>query len=110
METRHVQGIGFDAGRWPLAPEHPTVILIHGSGCDRTLWRAQLEGLPSTVNTVAIDLPGHGISRGPGCRTVPEHARRLADFLAHLRPPFPVPCGLSIGGAIVLQMLLDYPH
>jgi pimeloyl-ACP methyl ester carboxylesterase len=33
----------------------------------------------------------------------------VADLLAELQVPRPVPCGLSLGGAIVLQLLLDRP-
>ena len=31
-------GIAFAAGRWPLDPGRPTLVFIHGSGGDHTLW------------------------------------------------------------------------
>lgn len=109
MASRRVSGIEFETGRWPLVPEFPTLVFIHGSGCDRSMWQGQVGGLLAAANTIAIDLPGHGTSKEPGCRSVQDYALRLTQFLDHLKPPFPVPCGLSVGGAVVLQMLLDSP-
>jgi pimeloyl-ACP methyl ester carboxylesterase len=40
---------------------------------------------------------------------VPAYAEAVAGFLRAARVPRPVPCGLSIGGAIGLQLLLDLP-
>lgn len=107
MIFKDMHGIGFAAGRWPLDPERPTLIFIHGSGGDHTLWQGQVDALIGVANTLALDLPGHGASRGSGGAPIPELARVVAGFLKHLHVPRPIPCGLSIGGAIVLQMLIE---
>jgi len=107
MIFKDMHGIGFAAGRWPLDPECPTLIFIHGSGGDHTLWQGQVDALIGVANTLALDLPGHGASRGPGGAPIPELAGVVAGFLEDLQAPRPIPCGLSIGGAIVLQMLID---
>lgn len=107
MIFKNMHGIGFAAGRWPLDPERPTLIFIHGSGGDHTLWQGQIDALIGVANTLALDLPGHGTSRGPGCDRVPEYAAAVAGWLGRLAIPRPLPCGLSIGGAIVLQLLID---
>ena len=100
-------GIAFAAGRWPLDPGRPTLVFIHGSGGDHTLWQGQIDALAKAVNTVALDLPGHGSSRGAGCDRVAHYARAVADLLEGLPVPRPIPCGLSLGGAIVLRLLID---
>lgn len=109
MIIRSQNGMACALGRWPLDPERPTFLFIHGSGGDHTLWHNQLEALSGAANTMALDLPGHGVSRGPGCESVAAYAAAVADLLQDLRPPRPIPCGLSLGGAIVLQLLLDRP-
>ncbi len=110
MEKRKDGPISFTTGNWPLKPERPTVLFIHGSGETSFLWANQVQGLADRFNTVAIDLPGHGGSDGPGLAAVVDYARTVVEFVERGDLPHPVPCGLSIGGAIALQMLLDYPE
>jgi pimeloyl-ACP methyl ester carboxylesterase len=106
---KKVDGIGFAAGRWPLDPGQPTLVFLHGSGGDHSLWAEQVDALLGSANTVALDLPGHGHSQGPGLASVPAYAASVAGMLEGLQAPHPVPCGLSLGGAITLQLLLDWP-
>lgn len=109
METRSADGIGFAAGTWPLDPRMPTLVLLHGSGGAHELWTGQVDALAGRANTVALDLPGRGLTPGPGMRRVSDYAERVARFVDALDAPRPVPCGLSLGGAIALQLLLDRP-
>jgi len=109
MEMRSIDGIAFTAGAWPLIPDRATVVFIHGSGGSHVLWDAQVRMLAGEVNTVALDLPGHGASAGPACDRVTDYAAAVARFIARLDTRRAVACGLSLGGAIVLQLLLDYP-
>ena len=74
METRVVAGIGFTAGRWPLDPHRPTLIFLHGGGGSHELWRGQVDALAERANTVALDLPGRGLSPGSGLRTIPDQS------------------------------------
>ncbi len=97
----------FVAGRWPLNRDRPTIVFLHGSGGTRILWHAQVEALADSVNTLALDLPGHGDSGGEGKNRVEDYAAHVSAFLESIEAPRPVPCGLSIGGAIALQLLLD---
>jgi pimeloyl-ACP methyl ester carboxylesterase len=107
MIWKTCRGIGFAAGRWPFDGQRPTLVFIHGSGGDHRLWAGQCEALLDAANTMALDLPGHGASGGPGCERVADYAVAVTGLLEALRPPRPVPCGLSLGGAIVLQLLLE---
>ena len=104
-----VSGISFSAGAWPPMDGLPTLIFIHGSGGDRSLWEKQLTGLSKKFNVVALDLPGHGGTSSPQCATIPEYAAEVAGFIRAASLPMPVPCGLSIGGGIALQLVLVYP-
>lgn len=108
MEPKTIDGIGFIAGRWPLAPDLPTLLFIHGSGGSCGIWKDQVRAMSFLVNTVALDLPGHGGSDGPGMDSVKEYAEEVVRFVGRLEVPKVVPCGLSLGGAIVQTLLLDH--
>lgn len=108
MEKRTSGEIAFSCGRWPLDPTRSTLIFIHGAGECRLLWDAQVAGLEERANTVALDLPGHGESAGRARRQVEAYAAAVADFMDAIAAPLPIPCGLSMGGAIAQQLLLDH--
>ena len=107
MEARKINGIGYMTAKWPLDPARATLLFIHGAGGSGAFWRAQVEGLAGRVNTLALDLPGHGRSDGGGHDTIEGYARAVHDFIKRIDVPKPIPCGLSMGGAIVLQLLID---
>ncbi len=109
MHESKANGISFIAGRWPLDRGLPTVVFMHGSGQTSLLWQAQTEALADSMNTVALDLPGHGGSGGGGMSRVEDYTAAVAGFISSLEAPQAIPCGLSLGGAIVLQLLLDHP-
>jgi pimeloyl-ACP methyl ester carboxylesterase len=107
MEEKEISGVGFIAGKWPLDTKKSTIVFLHGSGGSGHFWRAQVEGLAERVNTVALDLPGHGRSGSDGKDTIADYARAVAGFIETIDTPKAIPCGLSLGGAIVQQLLLD---
>ena len=109
MERQKIDTISFIAGSWPPDPERLTLLFIHGSGESSILWDAQVRSLAGKFNTVALDLPGHGDSDGPGLDTIAGYTAAVMAFVENAGLPNPVPCGLSIGGAIAQQMLLDHP-
>ncbi|MDX1707270.1 MAG: alpha/beta hydrolase [Desulfobacterales bacterium] len=108
MEQKEHGGLGFITGRWPLVKDQSTLVFIHGSGGSAQFWQVQVEDLVERANTIAVDLPGHGGSRGAGKDTIEGYAEAIIDFLDTLEAPGPIPCGLSLGGAITQQLLLDY--
>jgi pimeloyl-ACP methyl ester carboxylesterase len=107
MEARKINGIGYSVENWPLDPARATLVFIHGAGGSGDFWQAQVAGLAGRANTLAIDLPGHGRSDGGGQDTIEGYARSVIDFINRIDMPNPIPCGLSMGGAIVLQLLID---
>jgi pimeloyl-ACP methyl ester carboxylesterase len=108
MENRISGSLGFITGSWPLHANKPTLVFIHGSSQNRLFWRSQVQSLVDVANTIAIDLPGHGASPGPGNDHVSGYVQAVMDFIDELEIPHPIPCGLSLGGAITLQMLIDH--
>ncbi|MEE4112371.1 MAG: alpha/beta hydrolase [Desulfobacteraceae bacterium] len=108
MIERKQGGMAFLAGHWPLDPALPTLVFIHGSGQEGRFWQAQVDGLTGAANTIAVDLPGHGRSDGDGFRQVSDFARSVMDFIDAVGAPAPIPCGLSLGGAIALHLLIHH--
>jgi pimeloyl-ACP methyl ester carboxylesterase len=109
MEYHTAGEIGFITGKWPLDSQKPTLVFIHGAGASRLLWESQVEALSSFANTVAIDLPGHGVSYGNGRDSISDYAQVVNNFLDLEQVPRPIPCGLSMGGAITQNLLINTP-
>ena len=107
MEKREIGGIGFIAGRWPLDQDKPTLVFIAGAALSGIFWESQVNYLRDVANTIAVDLPGHGASQGPGKESVSDYAQSFLDFIDLIEASRPIPCGLSMGGAIVQELLID---
>jgi pimeloyl-ACP methyl ester carboxylesterase len=110
MEELKVGKYGYLAAAWPFDPGSATLVFIHGAGASGAMWQGQLTAFGERVNALALDLPGHGQSDGPGRNSVTEYAKAVAEFLDAAEISRPVPVGLSMGGAITQQLLLDYPE
>ncbi|MFO8240060.1 MAG: alpha/beta fold hydrolase [Dissulfuribacterales bacterium] len=106
MYHQRIDDIAFVAGRWPLDPNLETVVFIHGAGGTNLLWHHQVEALADSMNTIALDLPGHGNSKGKAMERVEDYARSVSTFIQSIGVTRPAICGLSMGGAIVLQLLI----
>jgi pimeloyl-ACP methyl ester carboxylesterase len=65
--------------------DEPLVVLLHGSGMDRSVWSQQTRWLAHHgTRALAVDLPGHGDSEGPALTSVGDlaaWAAALADAL-----------------------------
>ncbi len=109
MKKLQAGGLAFRAGSWPADPGLPTVVFVHGSGGSGDLWHAQVRGLAGVANTLAPDLPGHGSSAGEGMRDVGAYAGAIGGFIDAVGAENAIICGHSLGGAIVLRLLIDHP-
>jgi pimeloyl-ACP methyl ester carboxylesterase len=109
MEMRKVNDMGYLAAHWPLDPARATLVFIHGAGGSGNFWQPQIAGLSHRINTVALDLPGHGRSDGDGLESIEEYADAVVNFISTIDIPTPIPCGFSMGGGICLQILIKYP-
>jgi len=102
--------VGFRLGKTPFVPEKETVLFIHGAGCDSSVWLQQLEGISSPFNLIAIDLIGHGNSKGTSPNSISAYSAWLADVLRKCFQSKVILVGHSMGGAITMQLTKDHPE
>lgn len=85
----------------------PTLLCVHGSGGTRAVWKAQRARLDTGV--VALDLGDHGestaIDATPGNGRLEAYVDDVVAVADRTAPDVLV--GHSLGGAVVLQTLLD---
>lgn len=86
-----------------------SMILVHGSGGDRSLWPKELEDL-NEVNLYLLDLPGHGNSRGDAMESVDSYADAVSRFVDALSLKRVILCGHSLGSGIALVLALRKPR
>lgn len=87
----------------------PLVVLIHGAGSSHLMWPSLMRRL-SGWSILALDLPGHGRSTGPGCTAVAGYANRVIDFLLTRQVRKVVIIGHSLGGAVALLLAFEHAH
>jgi len=95
---------------FPWEERGAPVVLVHGLGCNWTLWVKQLAWLVPYRRVIAVDARGSGQSRPVAQgRSTRDMAADLHAVVEHAKLIAPVLVGLSMGGTIVLQYALDYP-
>ncbi|MEM9320711.1 MAG: alpha/beta hydrolase [Pseudomonadota bacterium] len=85
----------------------PAVMLIHGVGLRSEAWLRQIDALSARYHILAVDLPGHGGSRG--LSPDPDLEDFTDAFAALLSEPSLV-VGHSMGAMIALDMARRYPQ
>jgi pimeloyl-ACP methyl ester carboxylesterase len=85
------------------------VLYVHGTGCSGEVWAPHMAAIADRHAAVAIDLPGHGKSPGPGFRGVADYARFVVELAAALGWGRFVLAGHSLGGAVAQLTALYHP-
>ena len=100
--------IGYDeideGGRTPI-------VLLHGVGSDKSVWRPQLEYFRGDRRAVAFDYPGYGDS-DPGFEgmTRDDYAAGILAAMSELGIERAHVCGLSLGGVVAIAMHAAWPE
>jgi len=90
----------------------PPVLLIHGFPLSRKMWRLQAEALAAAgYRVITPDLRGFGESDAPdGPYSIELFADDILELLDHLGIERAVIGGMSMGGYILLRLLLQAPE
>jgi pimeloyl-ACP methyl ester carboxylesterase len=84
------------------------VVLLHSSFVDHRVWHAQIPVLAAEYRVIAPDVRGHGASANASRPF--RWADDLAGLLRHLDAGPAVLVGLSMGGLIATNTVLEYPE
>jgi len=86
-----------------------TLLLLHGLGGSHDDWRLQRPEFAARHRTIVPDLRGFGASEHRGPYTIRQHARDMLALLAALDAAPAHSVGLSMGGAVAIEMALQAP-
>jgi pimeloyl-ACP methyl ester carboxylesterase len=88
----------------------PPVVFVHGFGCARCDWDAQVVHLSPRRQIVAVDLRGHGESPGSAADcSVERYGADVAEVIRALALPPAVLIGHSMGCRVVTEAALQAP-
>ena len=79
------------------------IVYIHGSGCDASLWKGQLDA----IGGYAVDLPNHGESGDAEINSADDYAYYVAKASSKLLDKA-VFAGHSLGGAVAQKIYLNH--
>jgi len=86
------------------------IIFIHGAGGNHRHWAYQIPSLSRDWLTLAVDLPGHGLSEGRAVQSIEDYANFIYDFAEHVVGSRFILAGHSMGGAIGMNFALRFPE
>lgn len=112
MPSLKLNGMNLFYRRYPArSPEGAPVVLLHGLGSCHQDWPLQITALTDERTVITPDLRYHGRSGAP--RQLPSMGAFAADVGALLEHELGRPAhvvGLSLGGAVALQLALTHPE
>ncbi len=86
------------------------LVFIHGLGSSTQDWDSQVQEFSKSYKVITLDLRGHGQSDKPaGPYSIPMMATDVAGLFQSLNLPSAHLVGLSLGGAVSFQFVLDHP-
>lgn len=95
----------------PREEEFASIMFLHGLGSCGEDWILQLPVVVGDYAVLTVDLPGHGKSSiRPTWPRISCFAEDIADLIRTLGLGPTHVVGLSLGGAVAMQLALDYPE
>jgi 3-oxoadipate enol-lactonase len=85
------------------------IVVIHGLGCDHTLWKPQMKVLSDFRTVIAYDVRGHGQTSRSTNYTLFNHAEDLKALIKFLGYEKVTLMGISMGTYICQQFITRYP-
>ena len=96
---------------WAEGDKGSNVILIHGLGASADIWIHNISALASGYRVYAPDLAGFGRSEKPYVKYSPSYmAAFINDFMTALNIENTCLVGMSLGGGVALQYVLQFPR
>jgi pimeloyl-ACP methyl ester carboxylesterase len=93
-----------------LESDKQSLVFIHGSGGNHSIWSRQYGRLHKQHNIIAVNLPGHGLSGGNGEKDVRRYGEWIRKLLGVLALKDVILIGHSLGAAVTLQFAIIHPQ
>jgi pimeloyl-ACP methyl ester carboxylesterase len=93
----------------PGQAHRPALVLLHGAGGTHLYWPAEIRRLPG-YSVYALDLPGHGKSRGEAGMSIQDYAGSVHTWMQAVGLKCAVITGHSMGSAVALTLALEFPE
>src|SRR5271170_7431625 len=91
-------------------PGRPLLVFVHGAGMDHTVWALQSRWFAHHgFNVLAVDLPGHGGSKGPALTSIGAMADWTALLIAAAGAERAALVGHSMGALVALETAARHP-
>lgn len=101
----------YGTGSAPHRADAPNICFIHGAGFDHSVWVMPARYFARHgYNVVALDLPGHGRSAGPGLNTIADMADWVLELLDTANIQQSVLVGHSMGTLIAMNIAANHPQ
>ncbi len=95
----------------PSHRDGPGVLFLHGLGSCGEDWGLQIPIISERYWLLALDMPGHGRSSQPaGWLSIEDMAFQVASLVKEQTKSTVHVVGLSLGGAVAMQLALDNPE
>jgi 4,5:9,10-diseco-3-hydroxy-5,9,17-trioxoandrosta-1(10),2-diene-4-oate hydrolase len=110
-QDRYIKIGNINTRYWAEGDKGSNVILIHGLGASADIWMHNISALSEGYRVYAPDLVGFGRSDKPDVKYSPSYmAAFINDFIAALDIKHACLMGLSLGGGVALQYVLQFPE
>lgn len=99
--------------RWEKAEKQdaPTLLMLHGWGCDNTIFAAFEKSFLQKAHLLIVDFPGHGKSDEPSVAWgVPEYAEQIYALLERLNIVKADVVAHSFGGRVAIYLASHHPE
>ncbi len=98
-------------GGKPFDADLPLVVFVHGANMDHTVWALQSRYFAYNSHAVlALDLPGHGRSAGPGLDSIPKMGAWIWRFVEAAGAKDAALVGHSMGALVTLEAARQAPN
>jgi pimeloyl-ACP methyl ester carboxylesterase len=86
------------------------LLFIHGAGGNSLTWSGQVGYSFGNSRLLIPELPCHGASKGESLDSIDRYTSVMMDFLDSLQINKVIPVGHSMGGAVALNMAINYSY
>jgi pimeloyl-ACP methyl ester carboxylesterase len=98
-------------GSRPLKSYLPSIIFVHGTGMDHTVWLLPARFFAHhEFNVLAIDLPGHGRSNSPAATSIEQMSDEVIAVMDVANVEHAALVGHSMGSLVALSIAARHPN